>query len=612
MRKGEKDCKKIEKERTKEETRGETKEELREKTYRTYDCSELREKHVGEKIKLAGWVDTIRDMGGIIFIDLRDQYGVTQVVVSGDEEKVDFASRIPLESTITASGVVRLRDEETVNPKIETGTVELFADEIKILGKRTMDLPFEIENSREVREDLRLEYRFLDLRARKNLENLKMRAELIQFLRLQMIEKGFLEVQTPILTSSSPEGARDFLVPSRKYKGKFYALPQAPQQFKQLLMVAGIDKYFQIAPCFRDEDARADRSPGEFYQLDMEMAFSTQEDVFETMEDVMYQTFKKFSDKKITKLPFPRIPYKEAMLKYGTDKPDLRNPLIIKDVTSIFEKLDIKVFNGKFVRTITLPGGADATRTFYDEMEEFAIKKCKAKGLAWLKVNDDRSLQGPIAKLIPDKEREELLTSTDTHEGDSIFFIAEHFGIVDKLAGEIREEIGKRQGLIDEDRFDFCWIVDFPMYEIGDSGKITFSHNPFSMPQGGMEALTEKDPLEILAYQYDIVCNGIELSSGAVRNHDPEIMVKAFEIAGYTEEEIYRKFKALFKAFHYGAPPHAGIAPGIDRILMLLTGEESIREVIAFPMNSKAQDVLMGAPSVVNERQLRDVHIRVM
>ncbi len=581
-------------------------------TYRTYDCSELREKHVGEKIKLAGWVDTIRDMGGIIFIDLRDQYGVTQIVVSGDEKKVDFASRIPLESTIMASGIVRLRDEETINLKIETGTVELFADEIEILGKRTMPLPFDIENSREVREDLRLEYRYLDLRSRKNLENIMLRSKLIQFLRLQMIERGFLEVQTPILTSSSPEGARDFLVPSRKHPGTFYALPQAPQQFKQLLMISGIDKYFQIAPCFRDEDARADRSPGEFYQLDMEMAFSTQEDVFAVMEDVIYKTFCEFSKKEISKPPFKRIPYKEAMLKYGSDKPDLRNPLIIKDVTSIFEKLDIKVFNGKFVRTITLPGGASATRTFYDEMEDFAIKECKAKGLAWLKVNDDRSLQGPIAKLIPDAEREELLTATDTHEGDSIFFIAEHFGIVDKLAGEIRTELGIKQGLVDKDKFEFCWIVDFPMYELGDSGKITFSHNPFSMPQGGMEALEKMDPLDVLAYQYDIVCNGIELSSGAVRNHDPEIMKKAFEIAGYTEEEIMRKFKALYTAFHYGAPPHAGIAPGIDRMLMLLTEEESIREVVAFPMNSKAQDVLMGAPGIVNERLLRDVHIKTI
>ena len=579
--------------------------------YRTYNCSELREENVGEKIKLAGWVDTIRDLGGVLFIDLRDEYGVTQIVVSGDTEKVDFASRIPVESTISASGIVRLRDEETINRNIETGTVELFVDKIEILGKRTRSLPFDIANNRNVREDLRLEYRFLDLRSRKNLENLKLRAKLIQFLRNQMIEKGFLEVQTPILTSSSPEGARDYLVPSRIYPGKFYALPQAPQQFKQLLMVSGIDKYFQIAPCFRDEDARADRSPGEFYQLDMEMAFSTQEDVFEVMEDVIYKTFKEFSDKKIVDYPFPRISYEDAMLKYGTDKPDLRNPLEIKDVTNIFEKLDIKVFNGKIVRTITLPNGASATRAFYDDMVNFAINECKAKGLAWLKVNDDRSLQGPIAKLIPDDSREELLVQTDTHEGDSIFFIAEHKGIVEKLAGEIRKEIGIRQNLIDDSIFRFCWIVDFPMFELADNGKIEFSHNPFSMPQGGLEALETKNPLDIYAYQYDIVCNGVELSSGAVRNHDPKIMIKAFEIAGYTEEEIMNRFSSLYKAFHYGAPPHAGIAPGIDRMLMLLTGEESIREVIAFPMNSKAQDLLMGAPGNVSNRQLKDVHIKL-
>ena len=579
--------------------------------YRTYTCSELREKHVGEKIKLAGWVDTIRDLGGVLFIDLRDQYGVTQVVVSGDEEKVDFASRIPTESTISVSGKVRLRDAETVNPALETGTVELFADEIEILGKRTKMLPFEIESSREVREDLRLEYRFLDLRAKKNLENLKMRAELIQFLRMQMIEQGFLEVQTPILTSSSPEGARDYLVPSRMYPGKFYALPQAPQQFKQLLMVSGVDKYFQIAPCFRDEDARADRSPGEFYQLDMEMAFATQEDVFSVMEEVIYNTFTKFSDKKVAEYPFPRIPYEEAMLKYGSDKPDLRNPLEIKDVTDIFEKIDIKVFSGKIVRTITLPKGASVERSFYDGMTDFAIEECKAKGLAWIKILEDGEWQGPIAKFIDEESRKVFMERTGTKVGDSIFFIAEHKGIVEKLAGEIRKEIGKRQGLIDDSVFKFCWIVDFPMYEIGDDGKLDFCHNPFSMPQGGMEALLTKDPLDIYAYQYDIVCNGIELSSGAVRNHDPEIMIKAFEKAGYTEEDIKTKFAALFKAFHYGAPPHAGIAPGVDRILMLLSEEESIREVIAFPMNSKAQDLLMGAPGIVTEKQLREVHIKL-
>ena len=583
---------------------------MRKNEYRTYDCSEIREKHVGEEIRLAGFVDTIRDLGGVLFIDLRDAYGITQVVVSG--KLVDFASKIPVESTITVKGKVRLRDEETINEKLATGKVELRVDEIKILGKRIKNLPFEIEKNREVREDLRLEYRFLDLRARKQLENLKIRAELLQFLRAQMVEQGFLEVQTPILTSSSPEGARDYLVPSRMYPGKFYALPQAPQQFKQLLMVSGIDKYFQIAPCFRDEDARSDRSPGEFYQLDMEMSFATQEDVFEVMEKVIYNTFKKFSKKTIADKVFPRISYKEAMLKYGSDKPDLRNPLVIQDVTNIFEKLDIKVFNGKIVRTITLPGGADATRTFYDGMVDFAITECKAKGLAWLKVGEDLSLQGPIAKLIPDDARIALLEQTGTKAGDSIFFIAEHTGIVEKLAGEIRKEIGIRQDLINKDEFKFCWIVDFPMYELGENGKIDFCHNPFSMPQGGLEALENEEPLEVLAYQYDIVCNGVELSSGAVRNHDPEIMIKAFEIAGYTEEEIKKKFGALYNAFGYGVPPHAGIAPGVDRMLMLLTEEESIREVIAFPMNSKAQDLLMKAPSEVSTKQLEEVHIKVI
>ena len=579
--------------------------------YRTYNCNKIREENVGEEIKLAGWIETIRDLGGVIFIDLRDQYGITQVVASGNQELIDFATRIPIESTISVGGTVRLRDEETVNENIETGKVELLAKKITILGKRLKSLPFEINNSREVREDLRLQYRYLDLRSRKAVENLKLRAEVIQFLRNQMIERGFLEVQTPILTSSSPEGARDYLVPSRIYPGKFYALPQAPQQFKQLLMVSGIDKYFQIAPCFRDEDARADRSPGEFYQLDMEMAFATQEDVFKVMEEVLYNTFTKFSNKKVGEHPFPRIKYEDAMLKYGSDKPDLRNPLIIQDVTDIFEKVDLKVFNGKIVRIITVPGGAEQPRTFFEGMTDFAINDCKAKGLAWLKVNDDRTLQGPIAKFIDDEAREAMLTRTNTNAGDAIFFIAEHKGIVEKLAGAIRQELGIRLDILEKDVFRFCWIVDFPMYETEDNGKIEFSHNPFSMPQGGMEALTTKDPLDIYAYQYDIVCNGIELSSGAVRNHDPEIMIKAFEIAGYDKTTIERKFSALFNAFHYGAPPHAGMAPGVDRMIMLLTEEESIREVIAFPMNSKAQDLLMGAPGNVTDKQLSEIHIKV-
>ena len=579
--------------------------------YRTYTCNTIRKEHVGEHIKLAGWIQTIRDLGGVIFIDLRDQYGITQVVASGNEELVDFATKIPIESTISVEGTVRLRDDETINEKIETGLVELFAEKIEILGKRTKQLPFEIESSREVREDLRLQYRFLDLRNEKLKNNLILRAKVIQFMREQMVKKDFLEVQTPILTSSSPEGARDYLVPSRIYPGKFYALPQAPQQFKQLLMVAGIDKYFQIAPCFRDEDARADRTPGEFYQLDMEMAFATQEDVFNVMEDVIYNVFKEFSDKKIAEYPFPRIPYREAMLKYGSDKPDLRNPLVIQDVSNIFEKIDLKVFNGKIVRIISVPNGASQPRTWFESMTDYAIKECKAKGLAWLKVGDDRSLQGPIAKFIDDKSREELLTSTNTNAGDAIFFIAEHEPVVSKLGGQIRDELGRTLGLIDDSVYRFCWIVDFPMYERVENGKIEFCHNPFSMPQGGMEALETQEPLDILAYQYDIVGNGIELASGAVRNHSPEIMIKAFEIAGYEEEVILKKFSALYNAFHYGAPPHAGIAPGIDRIIMLLAGEETIREIQAFPMNAKAQDLLMGAPSAVTQKQLDEIHIKI-
>ena len=579
--------------------------------YRTYTCNTIRKEHVGEHIKLAGWIQTIRDLGGVIFIELRDQYGITQVVASGNEELVDFATKIPIESTISVEGTVRLRDDETINEKIETGLVELFAEKIEILGKRTKQLPFEIESSREVREDLRLQYRFLDLRNEKLKNNLILRAKVIQFMREQMVKKDFLEVQTPILTSSSPEGARDYLVPSRIYPGKFYALPQAPQQFKQLLMVAGIDKYFQIAPCFRDEDARADRTPGEFYQLDMEMAFATQEDVFNVMEDVIYNVFKEFSDKKIAEYPFPRIPYREAMLKYGSDKPDLRNPLVIQDVSNIFEKIDLKVFNGKIVRIISVPNGASQPRTWFESMTDYAIKECKAKGLAWLKVGDDRSLQGPIAKFIDDKSREELLTSTNTNAGDAIFFIAEHEPVVSKLGGQIRDELGRTLGLIDDSVYRFCWIVDFPMYERVENGKIEFCHNPFSMPQGGMEALETQEPLDILAYQYDIVGNGIELASGAVRNHSPEIMIKAFEIAGYKEEVILKKFSALYNAFHYGAPPHAGIAPGIDRIIMLLAGEETIREIQAFPMNEKAQDLLMGAPSAVTQKQLDEIHIKI-
>ena len=577
--------------------------------YRTHNCNEITLDDVGKQVKISGWVQTIRDLGGLVFLDIRDMYGITQVVTSGKAEDVDFASHIPIESTVTVYGTVKKRDEETINPKLKTGLVEIRIEDIKILGKRTQNLPFEINTNQEIREDLRLQYRFLDLRNDRLKNNLILRANVIQFLRTQMIEQGFLEVQTPILTSSSPEGARDYLVPSRLHPGKFYALPQAPQQFKQLLMVSGIDKYFQIAPCFRDEDARADRAPGEFYQLDMEMSFATQEDVFQAIEPVIYNTFKKFSDKKIAEYPFPRIPYKEAMLKYGTDKPDLRNPLEIVDVTDVFEHVDLRAFQGKIVRIISTHDVANEPRSFFEGMTDYAIKDLKAKGLAWLRILDDGSFQGPIAKFIPDDARIEMCKRTNSKPGDC--FIAEVPGVVETLSGQIRDELGKRLGLIDNNVFKFCWIIDFPMFELDEHGKVSFSHNPFSMPQGGLEALDNENPLDILAYQYDIVCNGVELSSGAVRNHDIDIMLKAFTMAGYTEEEVKNKFGALYKAFQFGAPPHAGIAPGIDRMLMLLSDSDTIREVIAFPLNSKAQDLMMGAPSNVRRDQLRDVHIMI-
>ena len=578
--------------------------------YRTHNCGQIRKSDVGKEVKLAGWIQTTRDMGGIVFIDLRDQYGITQLVSPDKQELVDQLSKIPSESTISITGIVKLRDEETINKNIETGEVEVEIATVEVLGKRTKSLPFDVTSSQEVREDLRLQYRFLDLRNDKVKENILLRAKVIQFIRNQMIAKNFTEVQTPILTSSSPEGARDYLVPSRVYPGKFYALPQAPQQFKQLLMVSGIDKYFQIAPCFRDEDARADRSPGEFYQLDMEMAFAEQEDVFEVIEDVMYNTFKEFTDKTVER-EFVRIPYREAMEKYGSDKPDLRNPLIVQDVTHIFKNLEFNAFKNKTVKIISVPNVQDQPRSFFEGMTEFAIEECKAKGLAWLRVMEDRTLQGPIAKFITDEAREQMLTETNTNAGDALFFIAESKHLAQTLSGQIRTELGKRLSLIDNNVFKFCWIVDFPMYEEMDNGKIDFCHNPFSMPQGGLKALEEQNPLDILAYQYDIVCNGVELSSGAVRNHDPEIMVKAFEIAGYPKQVVEDKFPALFNAFQFGAPPHAGIAPGVDRIIMLLTDSDTVRNVIAFPMNSKAQDLLMNAPSEVTQKQLDEVHIKI-
>ena len=577
--------------------------------YKTHTCNEISLEDVGKKVRIAGWVQTIRDLGGLVFLDIRDMYGITQVVTSGEAKDVDFASHIPIESTVTVYGTVKKRDEETVNPKLKTGLVEIKIEDIKVLGKRTKNIPFEINTNQEIREDLRLQYRYLDLRNERLQNNLKLRAQVLQFLRNQMQEQGFLEVQTPILTSSSPEGARDYLVPSRLHPGKFYALPQAPQQFKQLLMVSGIDKYFQIVPCFRDEDARADRAPGEFYQLDMEMSFATQEDVFQVMEPVMYNTFKKFSDKKIAEYPFPRITYKDAMLKYGSDKPDLRNPLYIIDLSDFFKKCTFKPFIDRTVRAIKVEG--HMSKGFHEKMLAYAMS-IGMQGLGYLEVQEDMSFKGPIDKFIPDDLKKTLIELADLKQNDTIFFIADNEKRATELAGQIRTELGNRLNLIDEDVFQFCWIIDFPMFELDDHDKLAFSHNPFSMPQGGLDALENQNPLEILAYQYDIVCNGIELSSGAVRNHDIQIMLKAFEMAGYTEEEVKTKFGALYTAFQFGAPPHAGIAPGIDRMLMLLSNSDTIREVIAFPLNSKAQDLMMGAPGNVRRDQLRDVHIEII
>lgn len=578
------------------------------KEFRTVRCDEITLEDVGKEVRIAGFVETIRDLGGVVFLDIRDMYGITQAVTSADSQDVDLASHIPIESTVTILGKVRKRSEDTINTKLKTGLVEVFIEDIEILGKRTRNLPFEVNKDQEVREDLRLKYRYLDIRGEKLKNNLILRAKVIQYLRNQMIEKGFLEVQTPILTSSSPEGARDYLVPSRIHKGKFYALPQAPQQFKQLLMISGIDKYFQIAPCFRDEDARADRAPGEFYQLDMEMSFATQEDVFEIIEEVIYNTFKEFSEKKISDYPFERIKYREAMIKYGTDKPDLRNPLVIIDLSEFFNKCTFKPFIGRTVRAIKVNG--HMSKGFHEKMLSYAMS-IGMGGLGYLEVQDDYSFKGPIDKFIPIEYKKELLELGNLEKGDTIFFIADNEKRATELAGQIRTELAKRLDLIEKDVFKFCWIVDFPMFELDEQGKLSFSHNPFSMPQGGLKDLNEENPLDILAYQYDLVCNGIELSSGAVRNHDIEIMIKAFEMAGYTEEEVKTKFGALYTAFQYGAPPHAGIAPGVDRMIMLLTEAENIREVIAFPLSSKAEDLMMGAPGKVSNKQLREVHIKI-
>ena len=572
---------------------------------RTHNCNELRPEHIGRQVTLAGWVNVIRDHGGVIFLDLRDHFGLTQIVIH-DESMLEGVNR---ETVIQVSGKVVERDEETVNEKLDTGKVEVMAESLTILGPSRNMLPFDIENSKNVREDLRLKYRYLDLRNPELQKNIVFRSKVISFLRKEMEALGFLEVQTPILTSSSPEGARDYLVPSRKHPGKFYALPQAPQQFKQLLMVSGFDRYFQIAPCFRDEDARGDRSPGEFYQLDFEMSFATQEDVFEVGEKVLYNLFKTFSDKEVSPRPFRRIRYEDAMLHYGSDKPDLRNPLIIEDLTDFFADVEFAAFKGKPVRGIVAPA-ASQSKKFFEDSLKFALS-IGMKGLGYLTLKDG-GFKGPIDKFLSPEQRAHLIDMLGMKDGDVVFFISDGKTVVDSLAGQIRTWLGENPGLIDKDRFEFCYILDFPMYELNpDTHRIDFTHNPFSMPQGGLEALETKDPLEIYAYQYDIVCNGVELSSGAVRNHNPEIMRKAFSIAGYGEEELARKFGALYTAFQYGAPPHAGMAPGIDRMVMLLAEEDTIRDVIAFPLNGAAQDLMMNAPSEVTEEQLEEVHIRI-
>lgn len=573
--------------------------------YRNKNCGELNIKNIGESVVIAGWVQRIRNLGSMKFIDLRDQFGITQIVVNGNS-----ADNLVTECVIQVKGTVIERTSK--NPKIPTGEIEIEAKEIELLGKCKNILPFEInsEKAADAREDLRLEYRFLDLRNEKLHKTIILRSEIMKTIRNKMDELGFTEIQTPILANSSPEGARDFLVPSRLHLGEFYALPQAPQQFKQLLMVSGFDRYYQIAPCFRDEDPRADRAPGEFYQLDFEMSFAEQEDVLNILEEIFTTIFKKHTNWKMTNTPFPRIPYREAMEKYGSDKPDLRNPLIIQDVTKLFENTEFNAFKGKTIKAILVENGAEQGRKFFDNMSEYAVNELDAKGLAWVKFEAENEVTGGIAKFITEEVKlglEQIGAKPNT----AIFFIADEFKKAQKIAGGVRLELGKRLDLVEKGVYKFCFIVDFPMYELSDEGTIDFNHNPFSMPQGGMDALQTKAPLDILAYQYDAVCNGYEITSGAVRNHSPEIMVKAFEIAGYEEETIKTKFGALYNAFQYGTPPHAGAAAGLDRLIMLAANSDNIREVIAFPKNKKARDLLMRAPSKVTEQQLKDVHIKI-
>ena len=577
--------------------------------YRHHNCGELNIKNVGETVIIAGWIQKIRNLGSMSFIDLRDQFGITQIVISNND-LLEKAKELVTECVISVRGKVVERSNK--NTKISTGEIEIEAEEIKVLGKCKNVLPFEInsEKTGEVREDLRLEYRFLDLRNDKLHKNILLRSAIMKTLRRKMDELGFTEIQTPILANSSPEGARDYLVPSRLHPGEFYALPQAPQQFKQLLMVSGFDKYYQIAPCFRDEDPRADRAPGEFYQLDFEMSFAEQEDVFKVLEDIFTTVFSEHTNWKVDKVPFKRIPYREAMEKYGIDKPDLRNPLIIQDATELFTNTEFNAFKGKTIKIIVVPEGAKQGRKFFDSMTEFAKEEVGANGLAWVKVEKE-GYTGGIAKFITDDIKVKLEKGYSVKENDALFFIADELQKAQKIAGQVRIELGKRLDLLEKNVYKFCFITDFPMYELSDEGTIDFNHNPFSMPQGGLEALENKEPLEILAYQYDVVCNGYEVCSGAVRNHDPELMVKAFEIAGYSEKEVETRFGALYNAFQYGTPPHAGAAPGLDRMVMLIADSDNIREVIAFPKNKKARDVLMRSPSTVTEKQLKDVHIKV-
>ena len=580
--------------------------------YRDHNCGELNIKNVGETVVIAGWIQKIRNLGAMQFIDLRDEFGITQIVISDNEKIRKQTEGLVTETVISVKGTVVERSNK--NTKIATGEIEIDAEEIKVLGKCKSVLPFEInsETAGDVREDLRLEYRFLDLRNDKLHKNILLRSKIMKTLRRKMDELGFTEIQTPILANSSPEGARDFLVPSRLHPGEFYALPQAPQQFKQLLMVSGFDKYYQIAPCFRDEDPRADRAPGEFYQLDFEMSFAEQEDVFKVLEDVIPTVFKEHTNWKVEEGPFIRIPYREAMEKYGIDKPDLRNPLIIQDASKLFENSEFNSFKGKIVKMIIVPNCAEQGRKFFDNMTEFAKEEAGASGLAWFKFDNEKVITGGISKFITENMQKELEEKFGLVPNSAAFFVAdENLEKAQKIAGLVRIELGKRLDLIEKNIYKFCLIVDFPMYELSDEGTIDFNHNPFSMPQGGMEALENMNPLDILAYQYDVVCNGYEMASGAVRNHDPELMVKAFEIAGYTEKEVETRFGALYNAFQYGTPPHAGAAPGLDRMVMLISDSDNIREVIAFPKNKKARDLLMRAPNTVTDKQLKDVHIKV-